>query len=101
MAKTRGRHRDLNQRAWDGDLADGEQLFDVEVQTDAEHEQDDADLGQLGRELGVRHEAGRERPDQHACDEVADDGRQLEAVGDEPEHERGAECRGEREDQVR
>ena len=30
-----------------GDAPDGEQLLDVELQADAEHEQDDADLGEL------------------------------------------------------
>ena len=38
-----------------------EQRPQREVQADAEHEQDDADLGQLARHLGVGLEAGNER----------------------------------------
>jgi hypothetical protein len=41
------------------------------VQADAEHQQDDADLGQLVGHALVGDEARRERPDQHAGKEVA------------------------------
>jgi hypothetical protein len=43
----RGRDRDLAHGAGDGDLADREQVLDREVQADAEHQEDDADLGEL------------------------------------------------------
>ena len=37
----------LRERARDGDAPDGQQLLDVELQADAKHQQDDADLGEL------------------------------------------------------
>ena len=47
-AERRG-DRDLRQRAGDGDPAHRQQVLDREVQADAEHQQDDADLGELAR----------------------------------------------------
>ena len=41
------------------DAPDGDELFDVELQPDAEHQQDDADLGQLLGHVPIRHEARR------------------------------------------
>jgi hypothetical protein len=43
------------------------------VDADAEHQEDDADLGELGGELGIRHVARREWPDDHATHQIADD----------------------------
>lgn len=47
------------------------------MQADAEHQQDDADLRQLDRELLVRDEAGREGTDHDAGQQIADDRRQA------------------------
>ena len=41
----------------DGDPPHGEQLLEVEVQADAEHQQDDADLGELLGQVLVGDEA--------------------------------------------
>ena len=49
---------DLDDRAGDRDPPDGQEVPDREVDADAEHQQDHADLGQLGRDAGV----GRESP---------------------------------------
>jgi hypothetical protein len=81
-------------------VAHGEQLLDVELETDAEHQQDDADLGELFRERSVRDEAGRVGPHEDAGEQVADDGRQPEAVRDVAEHERGGESSSERQDEI-
>ena len=54
----------LRDRAGNGDAADGEQLLEMELQADAEHQQDDADLGQLLGEVRVGDEARRVRADQ-------------------------------------
>ena len=59
----------------------------MEVQADAEHEQDDADLGELLREAGVADEAGGERADGDAGEHVADERWQAQAVGEETERE--------------
>ena len=40
----------LPDRPGDGDAADGQQLLEVELQAHAEHQQDDADLGELVRQ---------------------------------------------------
>src|SRR3712207_7926784 len=49
----------LHDGAGDRDAADGEQVFDMELQADAEHQQDDADLRELLGERAVGHEARR------------------------------------------
>ena len=60
-------------RAGHRDAPHGEQFLDVELQADAEHQQDDADLGELLGEVRVGDEARRVRPDQRAGEQVADD----------------------------
>ena len=84
------RDRALRDRAGNGDSTNRQQFLDVELQADAEHQQDDADLGQLLGEGRVGHETRRVRADQRAGQQVADDRRQPEALGDETEDERGA-----------
>ena len=57
-AQQRG-DRALDDRARDRHAADGEQLLDVKLQADAEHQQDDADLGELLGDVRVGDEAWR------------------------------------------
>ena len=64
----------------------------VDLDADLEQEQDDADVGQQMELLGVGDVARRERRDEEADDEVADDGRQADA----PRREAG--CDGRQED---
>ena len=47
----------------------------VEVQPDAEHQQDDADLRELFRQVAIGDEARRVRPDDDAGQQIPDDGR--------------------------
>ena len=61
-----GRGQALDDRPGHGDPPHGQQLLEVEVQADAEHQQDDADLGQLLGQVAVGHEARRVRPDDDA-----------------------------------
>ncbi len=68
--------------------------FEREMQADAEHQQDDADLGQLVGELLVGDEAGRERPDQHAGQQIADQRRNRAAAA--PARRRRRRARGRR-----
>ena len=49
----------LDDRARNRDAADGEQFVEVELEADAEHQEDDADLGELFGERRVGDEAGR------------------------------------------
>ena len=55
------------------------------MQPDAEHQQDHADLGELAGQVLVGDEAGRERSDRDAGEQIADQGRDPEAVGDRAE----------------
>ena len=83
------RHGDqsLRHRARNGDGAHRQQVLGREVQADAEHQENDADLGELIGDILVGDEARRERPDEDAGDEIADERRQLEAVRDDAEAE--------------
>ena len=78
----------------------GEQLLEVEVQADAEHQQDDADLGELLRQRAVGDEARRVRADEQPGEQVADDRRQPEPVRDVAEDQRRGQAAGQRQDQI-
>lgn len=90
----------MQEGAGERDRADGEQFIHVEVEADPEHQENDPDVGQLLGDLGVRHEAGGERADGDAGDEIADDRREPEPLRHEPEEDRGREGAGQREDEV-
>jgi hypothetical protein len=72
----------------------------VEVQADAEHEQDDADLRHLLRQVPVGDEPRRVRADDDAGQQVADDRREPQSLGDVPQDQRGRQPAGQRQDQV-
>jgi hypothetical protein len=57
------------------------------MQADAEHQQDDADLGQLIGEILVADEARCERAGGDTGEEIADERRNPQSVGDGPEDE--------------
>jgi hypothetical protein len=66
----------------------------VELKADTEHQQNDADFGQLLGHRGVGDEAGSVRSHQRARQEVTDNRRQPEALGDETKHEGGRQAAG-------
>jgi hypothetical protein len=72
--------RDLADRARDGGRSDGQQILEREMKSDAKHEQNDADLGQLWCQLGIGDVAGRRRSDQHARQQITDQGRHAQKV---------------------
>ena len=72
----------------------------MEVQPDAEHQQDDADLGQLLGQGGVGDEARRVRPDEHAGQQVAHDRREPEPLRDVSEDQRRREPAGDGGDEI-
>ena len=78
------RERHLDDGAGHGDRPHRQQILQRKMQADAEHQQDDADLGQFRRQALVGDEARRVRPDQHAGEEIADQRRDAEAVGQAP-----------------
>ena len=84
----------------DRDTAHGEQLFDVKLQTDAEHQENDADLRKLLGERGVRDESRGVRTNKRSGEQVSDNGRKSEPLGDVSKNEGGSEAAGERENQI-
>ena len=92
--------RALRDGAGNGDPSNGEQFLDVKLQADAEHQQDDADLGELLGDLRVGDESRRVRTDQRAREQIADDRRQARALREVAENQRGREAAGERQDQI-
>ena len=59
-----------------------EQIFEAEVQTDPEHQQDHTDLREFGCDLGIADNARRVGTNEHTGDEIADDWRKPEPPGD-------------------
>ena len=76
-----GRGHALAQGTRDGDLTDRHQFVEMELQPDAEHQQDDADMSQFLGQMLIGHEAGRMRANGDSCQEVANDGRQVQGDG--------------------
>ena len=68
---------DLDDRAGHDDARHRHQVLEREMQADAEHQQDDADLGELAGQGGIGGEARRERADHDARQHVA--GQRLDA----------------------
>ena len=75
----------LGAGAGNGDAAYRQQVLKREMQADAEHQEDDADLGELVGDGLVGDEARRERADSDAGEEVAHEWRQAQALGGQPE----------------
>ncbi len=96
----RGRDDDLQDRAGDRDPADGPQIVEREIEADPEHEEDHADLGELGGYRWVSAEPRCERADGDAGGEVPDQWRKPQPGGDEAAEEGRAERDRDREDQA-
>ena len=79
--------------ARDGHGLDGQQVLQVEMQADAEHEQDDAHLGELMGQVDIANEAGGVRPDEDAGQEIAHD-REAQPLGQQPQQPGGGERGG-------
>ena len=86
----------LRQRPGNRDGADRQQILGRKVQPHAEHQENDADLGQLIGDVLVGDGARGERSDDDARHQIADQRRQLETVRQnaEAEGEHEAECDG-------
>ncbi len=79
--------RHLAQRPRYRHPAHAPQVAQREVQADAEHQEDDAQLGELADGVHVADEARGEGPDGHPGHEIADDRRHPRAPGQQPAHE--------------
>ena len=82
-----------SERARHRDPPTARELAERELDAQREQEQDDAELGELGDPLGVADEARRERPDDDAGDEVAEDRRLPEPDRDGADDQRDADAR--------
>src|SRR5215207_10631917 len=69
------------------DGADSQEVLQGNMQSDAEHEQDHANFGELRRQGLISHKARRGGPDQDTCQEIADKRREPEAVGEHAANE--------------
>jgi hypothetical protein len=58
------------------------------MQPDAEHKQDHTHLGELARKSPIGHNARRERAGEDTSDKIADERRQMQAIGEISERER-------------
>jgi hypothetical protein len=65
---------------------------EVEMQTHAEHQQHDPDVGELFGDVRVRHPAGSERAANDAGDQITDDGGKPKVRCYPPTEERGAKA---------
>ena len=92
-AEDRG-HRDLRHGTGYGDAPNFKQVADREMQTHAEHQQNDADLCELSSQAGVSNVAGCEGSNGDARDEIAQNGRQPQPRGDQPEDKSQPESSG-------
>ena len=72
----------------------------MELQADAEHQQDDANFRKLFRKPPVDDDARRVRSDERPGEQVADNRGQADALGNEAEQQRPTEAGGERNDQI-
>ena len=95
-----GGHAAGREGAGNGDATDRQQLVHVKLQAHTEHQQDDADLGQLFGYRRIGDEARRVGADHQPCYQVPDDRRQADATREVSRHQRGGEAAGEREDQA-
>jgi len=73
---------------------------EVELESNAEHQQDDADLGELFGERRISDEAGGVGPDQRPRKQVTDDRGQANPLGEIAQEQRSRESAGEGEDQI-
>ena len=70
------------------DVTHRQQILDREMQTDAEHQQDHANLGELPGESSIADESRREGADRDARQQVADDRRNAHQIGHQAEEQR-------------
>ena len=66
------------------------------MQADAEHQENDADFGELVRKIGVPYKSGSERTKCHAREEIAHKWRQAQLVGQQAAKEREHQSHGDR-----
>ncbi len=92
--------RTLRNGARDSHAPYRQQLLDVKLQADTEHQQDDADFCQLLRQRGIGHEPWGMGSDNHSGKQVPYDRREAETLRQVAENQRCGETTGERQNEV-
>jgi hypothetical protein len=90
----------LSNGSRDGNAAHSEQLFDVELKADAEHQQNDADLRQVLGQGCVGDESRRVRAHQRTREQVADDRRKADALGEVAQYQGRTKASRNRQDEI-
>ena len=77
------RERDLDRAAQQRGAADADHFAEGELDTESEHQERDAEIGQQLHPIQVGHQAGRVRTDGQSREDVADQRGQPQALRDE------------------
>src|SRR6476469_11031097 len=75
---------DLDDGAWQSDMANSEKLFERKVQSDTEHQQHDADFGKLMRQIKIGNETRRCRTDDNSGIRYPTRGGSLRRIATKP-----------------
>ena len=86
-----GGHETLEDRTRYRDPPHREQFVDMKMQPDAEHDEDDTDLGKLFGQILIGMEARRVLADNNPGKEITDDGREPEPMVRKPRNKRRGE----------
>ncbi len=85
------RDRDLREAEPEDRAPHRLQLRQAELEADREHQEDDAEFGEIAHVRVVRHPGERMRPDDHADQQVTEDRRQADEPADDDDDDGGAE----------
>jgi hypothetical protein len=85
----------------DSDTPHGQQLCEMELEPNAEHQENDSHLGELFRQRLIGYEARRVGTNDNPAHEIPDNGRQPEPVRQVSEHQGGRQTTGEGQDEIK
>ena len=83
----------MRNHAWNERAPERQKIAQREMQPDAEHQKDHADVGELQRQIRIGDEARCERSDGYAGDQIAGNRRKPQPVRDRSEDEREPDTR--------
>ena len=96
-----GRDGNLREAQPEYGAAHRAQLGQAELEADREHQEHDAELGELPGRLVVGHDGERMRPERDADDQVAEDRRQADDAAGGHDHDRGRQQDEDQEQRLR
>ena len=92
--------RDLRRCATSGNGPHGQQILEMKMQAHAKHQQDNANLGALGRRGRIGHKAGGVRSYDDACQQIAHKGRKAQFLRDKTKNQGGGKPPGKRKNKI-